>query len=285
MFFERASNTIFTGSYDGVICVTAADTGNSFKMSGQDKKGFSNAVHSNKVAGLTMCGGVLLSIGWDDMMRMSNADSGSVAHEISLEGQPSGIASDATLGIAVVVTNKEIALYRGITKLCALSSLSYVPTCVDILRDEEIAVGGEDMKTHIYSISGLSAITPVTEIATRSAVTSLSYAPAGDLLAIGDNGRQIEVYERGTWSGRVTGRWVAHTSRVTCLSWSPDGAYLASGSLDESLYIWNLSKPMTQLHLPYSHMGGVTGVAWLDTDRLVSCGNDHCLVTWTKLRE
>jgi WD repeat-containing protein 1 (actin-interacting protein 1) len=101
------------------------------------------------------------------------------------------------------------------------------------------------------------------------------------LLAIGDTGRQVEVYERGTWNVRVKGKWVFHTSKITTLSWSPDNLHLASGSLDENIFIWCLEKPMSKHQFPFSHPGGVTGVDWLANDQIVSVGNDHTIVTWT----
>ena len=52
---------------------------------------------------------------------------------------------------------------------------------------------------------------------------------AGDVLAIGDSGRQVEVYERGSWAPKIKGKWVFHTSKITALDWSPSGTYLASG--------------------------------------------------------
>ena len=119
--------------------------------------------------------------------------------------------------------------------------LSYAATCVAIFGESEIAVGGDDMKTHIYSIAD-NTFSVITAIETRSAVSCVSYNPTGEFLAIGDNGRQVEVYERSTWSAKVKGRWVFHTSKITCMAWAPNGKSLASGSFDESIIIWNLDK-------------------------------------------
>ena len=142
---------------------------------------------------------------------------------------------------------------------------------------EEIAVGGDDNKTHIYKVNG-STLEVVTTIETRSAVSALDYS-CDNKLAIGDAGRQVEIYERGTWTAIIKGKWVFHTSRITSLAWSPSGAQLASGSLDESIIIWNLANPTTKTQYSFAHVGGISGLAWYK-DSIVSCGGDHTVLTW-----
>ena len=100
------------------------------------------------------------------------------------------------------------------------------------------------------------------------------------MLAIGDAGRQVELYTRGSWEVKIKGKWVFHTSKISCLSWSPNGAYLVSGSQDESLIVWCCADPMKKLQIPFAHMSGVTGVAWTGEDGLVSTGSDHVIATW-----
>lgn len=106
--------------------------------------------------------------------------------------------------------------FRGHDKVGSLGGLSYTGVSVAILGDEELAVGGDDSKTHIYTIADAGAsLAESATVETRSPVTALSYSPAGDVLAIGDNGRQVEVYERGSWAVRIKGKWVFHTSKIT----------------------------------------------------------------------
>lgn len=143
----------------------------------------------------------------------------------------------------------------------------------------EIAVGGDDNKTHVYSVAD-GVLSEVTVIETRSAVTAVAYHPNNQVLAIGDKGRQIEVYERGSWSAAVKGKWVFHTSQITCLAWSPDGRHLASGSVDANIFLWDFENPSAKLQLPFAHTGGVLGVDWLADGRMVSVGNDNCINIW-----
>lgn len=289
MHYDHPSGLLYTGSFDGVICVRSLPTSTStwdpnycHRLTGPDKKSVCGAVHSGKVTGLAVSNGVLASVGWDDNLRLSDATTHLTTQNIGLVGQPCGIATaSGDSGIVAVATLKELGLFRGVTKVLSIDRLEYEPVCIAILDDLELAVGGNDNKTHIYAIgSGISSLTEVTSIPTRAAITAVGYSPLKDLLAIGDSGRQVEVYERPSWSPRIKDKWAAHTSRVNCLAWSPNGAFLATGSLDESIIVWSLANPSTQIQIPFCHVSGVTGLAWTADDKLVSTGNDHCIVLW-----
>mmetsp|Transcript_25474 Transcript_25474/g.37581 ORF Transcript_25474/g.37581 Transcript_25474/m.37581 type:complete len:625 (+) Transcript_25474:69-1943(+) len=278
MTVDRERGMLYTGSYDGVVCATDLTNGICNRLLGTDKRNVSGAAHGGMLTGLAVSGDSLLSIGWDDTIRTANLSSGSYVKSSATNGQPCGICSTSA-GLVALATLSEVVIYNGDEKVAAVGNLSYNPTCVSLLGGDEVAVGGSDNKTHVYSIAD-GALTEIATIETRSKVSAVAYSPLGDALAIGDEGRQVEVYERGTWEARVKGRWVFHTSKITCLAWSPSGNLLASGSLDENIYVWNCSNPQTKQHLPFSHMSGVTGVGWLNEERLISCGNDHVIVWW-----
>jgi WD repeat-containing protein 1 (actin-interacting protein 1) len=279
-------NVLYTASSDGVVCyrslsATSADSLQSTKVLSADKKAIAGNAHTGKVTGLVVSGESLYSVGWDDKLRTANISNHAYHSDQALNGQPVCMIRNNSSDLVVIVTTNEVAFYRNGEKLSAtaVSTLGYSPQSAALLGEEELALGGSDFKTHIYNIAGLS-LTEVTTVETRSAVTSLAYNPTGDLLAIGDAGRQVEVYERGSWTAKVKGKWVYHTSKITSLSWSPSGNYLASGSVDESIIIWNLNSPLQKLQLSFTHVGGVTGIDWLGEDRLASGGQDGTVVLW-----
>lgn len=282
-FINRTSKSLYTGSFDGVVCVRNLDgAGDAVKIKGTDPRIVSNGAHAGKVVGMSVVTGDLVSVGWDDKMRFGNRTQRAYQSEVPLVGQPVTMANcTPATDLILIVTTEEVALYRGQEKLGSTSNaeLGFTPKCGALWQESEVALGGSDFKTHIYQLNGAS-LTPVTTIETRSAVSALAYSPNGDTLAIGDEGRQVEIYDRTSWTAVVKGKWVFHTSKITCLSWSPKGKYLASGGLDENIIVWNMADVMNKVQIPFAHMGGVTGVGWLDIGKLVSVGNDHATVTW-----
>ncbi|RYH32067.1 WD40 repeat domain-containing protein [archaeon] len=282
---DRASQTVYSGSADGVVCVRGLESGPTYldaaKLIGQDKKHLPAGGHGGKIVGVVVDGDNVVSAGWDDKLRIASATTKQYHSEAALNGQPSWLAKSATSDLVVVVTTAEVALFRGTTKTATLvvSTFPWTPTCAALLGEEEVAIGGTDNKTRIYSIAG-STFVERHIVETRSAVSVVSYSPGGTLLAIGDAGRQVEVYERGSWVAKVKGLWVFHTSKITALAWSPSGNLLASGSLDENIFIWNINNTSVKTQIAFSHTGGVSGLDWTADNKLISVGNDGVLASW-----
>lgn len=281
---DITTDMIYTGSLEGVVIARDLSGDNiGMKLVGVDKKNPAGAAHNGKVIGITVIDDLIISAGWDDTLRFASASTRSYMGDVALLGQPVSLTRSLNSELLLVITLQEIAIFRGQEKVLALpvASLKYTPTCGCMLGDEEVAIGGSDSKTHVYRVTpGFATLEGIAVIETRTAVSAVSYSPTGDALAIGDAGRQVEVYERGTWSARIKGKWVYHTSKITCLAWAPSGMFLASGSLDENIYVWNVAKPLSKVHIPLTHMGGVTALQWSSEEKLISTGNDHTTLIW-----
>lgn len=279
LHYDRRDQVLFTSSFDGVIMARNLQTGWSRRIEGTNKKTTNGSVHQGKVSGLAVTGDSLMSVGWDDKIRWGTVSSWSSVEESSLNSQPvaMAVAAHAT-NIVAILTLKELIVYSNQVESCRCS-LDFQPSsALAISADgQEIAVGGEDCRVRILGPQ-LDQKYVITE--GRHVPTALAYSSCGRYLAVGDAGRVLDVYQRDDWSSLVRGKWVFHTSKITTLVWSPNNRYVASGSLDENIFIWDIQSPMEKVQIPFAHNGGVTGVEWLDSQRLVSVGNDHCVVTW-----
>lgn len=176
---NRTTGVVYTGSTDGVICCTDASTGISTRMTGPSSlKSVCGGIHSGKVVGLAVCNDTqLLSVGWDDKLRSAALETNEFSMEAGCAGQPSSVACAGDL--TVVASGNDVGLFvsQGSQRIGGLSNLSYLPTCVSIVADgSEIAVGGDDNKTHIYSIAD-GVLTESGVIETRSCVTAVAYHP------------------------------------------------------------------------------------------------------------
>ena len=107
-------------------------------------------------------------------------------------------------------------------------------------------------------------------------ITTVRLSPDGNLIASGDSGRDIKVWEIGKNEPLVTRRWMAHQSSVSTISWSPDGRRLVSGALDGNMVVWNLDSTREIHERPQIHPGGVYCVEWHENNVVYSCGDDAC---------
>lgn len=71
-----------------------------------------------------------------------------------------------------------------------------------------------------------------------SNMLTLAVSPDGRILATGDEGRHLRLWELPT--GRELAAWPAHEAAVTALAFDPDGATLVSGARDGTMKLWNL---------------------------------------------
>ena len=113
---------------------------------------------------------------------------------------------------------------------------SYGVTCVSFKPDNpNIVVSSsydQTIKTwHITSGSCLSTLS------VDNAVTSLSYAPSGDILAVGDFGGNIHFFNAKGEKALSPVR--GHSDVVASVCFSSDGKKLTSGSADATARNWN----------------------------------------------
>jgi len=278
-----------TGGSDGLV-LKWNGSGVAEKVLGPDKT--TRTTHAGKVVGVFSGGsggGGIASVGFDDKVRFSNQATLLASDEFALDGQPACACSSQGPGglVAVATSASTLHFFRdGAALLSEPVKLPGVPLCLCLSADEsEVVVGGVGNALLVFALD-LSAqegaqLTQVKSVeGHRGQVGCVAYSPDGTLLAAGDANREIKVWDRSTWETKVSGKWVFHTSAVTCLAWSPDGAHVSSGSFDQSVFVWCLASPMKKVQIKFAHKMGVTAVAYLDEQKLVTAGNDGTVVVW-----
>ncbi|CAK4074913.1 unnamed protein product [Aphanomyces euteiches] len=273
--------TIVTGSYDGAVVAWKGSNGH--RLDG--------AVHTAKVTSIDVHKGLVASGGWDDVVRFGSLAEATYSGSVGLNGaQPSDVAlathSASGTILCAVGTNKGVKLIADGQLAFESPNFAWTPTSVAISPSgTTVAVGGdEDRLIHIFQVvqngSGFTLEETATYAGHSGALTCLSFSPDGTLLAAGDSGREVRIWDVATGTARVAGQWVHHTTRVTTLAWSPSGTHVATGSLDEHIFVWSVEKPANRFKFEYTHKDGVMGVKFMADDHLISVGNDSSVHTW-----
>ncbi|TGZ84517.1 WD repeat-containing protein-like protein 1 [Ascodesmis nigricans] len=268
------SNTIVTGSFDGRICRWTSD-GTATAIDGTS--------HTNSVIGFAASDKSILSAGWDDTIRSLDPSAAAfTSSPIPTDSQPKGIATlDSS---TVVLTANDLRIYpAGSSTPTVTEKLSFTPTALAVAPAiSHIAVAGQDSKLRIftYSSSGVKLVN--TLAASRTAPTSLSYSTSGQYFAVGEQSGKIVLYETqssGEYAVKTT-RWAFHNARVESIAWNSAGTHVVSGSLDCSLYVYSVDRPVKNAVFRNAHQGGINGVAWEDEKTVVSAGADGAVKRW-----
>ncbi|KAF9422411.1 hypothetical protein BGZ94_008590 [Podila epigama] len=264
--------TFVTGSYDGRVVSWDGSSGEGHPLE--------ESSHSNQVMQVVSSGNQFISAGMDDTVKVTAIES-SKAQDVSIISTgalPRGVSASDDKTI-VVATENEIQIIQGGKKVDSLN-VGYNATSVAInAQGNVVAIGAQDAKVYLMSLDGTKLSALHTLDKNRGAISTLSFNSEGTLLAAGDGAGKIYVYDVATGEAKIH-HWVFHTARVASIAWSPSGKHAASGSLDTNVYVWSTEKPMKKVALLNAHALGVTGVAFVDEDTLLSTGADACVKTW-----
>jgi len=284
-----STGIMYTGDSDGVICMWDLTTGDDITNIQRSEEGeecfdgtFMNRVHKGAITGMVCVEGHLLSIGWDDKLRVTETKN--AQNSIDLEAQPHKIGRGTSF--VVIITVNGLLLLRDNTIISDLIEMSYEPISVCISKNDEIVyIGGNDFNVHMYTVdgSGLNEIKILNGSHTRP-VHALALSNDETKLASADL-RDIYIWNVAEDHAPIIGRsrWCFHQQQINALAWSNDDNVLASCSNDDSIYLWSYKKTTTRIHYAYSHRGGVCGIEFLkNTDEMIllSVGNDGCVNRW-----
>ncbi len=107
-------------------------------------------------------------------------------------------------------------------------------------------------------------------------VQSLEFSPNGNMLASGERGKKVILWEVATGESR---EYIGHTRPVSKLAFSSDGTQLASGSWDKTVRVWNLSTGDSKVL--EGHSGEIAHIAFdYNGEKLVTTCKDHKTLVW-----
>ncbi|KAJ2993301.1 hypothetical protein NUW58_g1884 [Xylaria curta] len=265
-----SNGTLWTGSFDGKVCIWDIASGAGTVVDGQ--------CHTNQVTGFASASGQAYSVGWDDTLRIIDVSANTFAGEApKLSAQPKGVAYAD--GRAYVATVAGVEVYEKGRLLSKLDISDSQPTAI-AAHGSFIAIGTNTKAVRLYKADGSSKLAQISE-ANNSVgqISALAFSKDGSLLAAGNQNGKIYVYKTDGLE-IVTDRWSAHTGRVTSIAWNDAGTQAVSGALDTHIYVWSLAKPGSRVNVLNAHKDGVNGVAWVGENKIATTGGDAAVKIW-----
>ncbi|KAI8394283.1 WD40-repeat-containing domain protein [Radiomyces spectabilis] len=273
-----SDDTLFTGSYDGRVYAwnygSAGDKTMAVHMEGDG--------HSNQVTSIAIKNNTLISAGMDDTVRQGATTDKKYNGKIVTTGSlPRSLATSADNSITVVATGDNMQVYDADMK--KIGQEDTASSVVDVQSNGK-RVFTSDGQNNIRVLDNDNGKLTLNKEIVHGAgnVTVLASHPELNILAVGDNGGRIYLYD--VESGEtVNQKWVFHSGRITALDWSTCGCFLVSSSVDTNIYVWNKDKPFKKVAIKNAHVDVVNSVRFLHkTEQLTiaSVGQDAAVRIW-----
>eukprot|EP00040_Diaphanoeca_grandis_P021126 m.112508 g.112508 ORF g.112508 m.112508 type:complete len:596 (-) comp28197_c0_seq1:85-1872(-) len=236
-----------------------------------------NNHHTNQVQDMVIANDNLVSVAMDDTLRITPVAATTMGSAIKLASQPSTVS---VVGDTICIGSLNHITFADMSGSIKFEHpITYEGTCASLSPSAKQVAVGSNGKFYIYAVEG-DALKETKVIDAPGIHSCVKYSPDGKYVALGNDKRQVLVYDTDTWE-LFQDRWKNHTAKVTCITWSADSAYVATGSLDTNLIVWYMSAKMKKMVIKEAvPKGSVTKVEWIGADQLIACGYDGCVRTF-----
>ncbi|KNE58011.1 hypothetical protein AMAG_04838 [Allomyces macrogynus ATCC 38327] len=283
MAYDATSRNLYTASYDGNVRKWSEED---WSTGAVPVAGASE--HTNQVSQLALSGdrevADVFTVSMDDTSRAVAGATFVDSATVKLPAQPTSVAVTAA-------PTRYVATVDGLVLVGAdgtVAPIAEVPeaSVVAASFDRSLLAVAADKTVRVYNVDTASGVVAAWDspVATcenaRAAVTALAFSPDASLLAVGDAGSKIHVYDVAAGGAVKLHQWVFHTARVTSVSWAADGLHAVSTSLDTSVIVWSVERPMKHVIIRNAHTEAATAAAFVDADVVVSAGNDSAIKHW-----
>jgi len=269
VIYDRKTNFFYSCASDSVIIQWEYGTSKNKLVQGKvDKKSFN---------GLAVCGKEIVTTSVDGNLYFISTDKFFFEGDaIKLQGSPAEVIVSQDSETVLVACHNGIQIIHG-KKATGFTQTKYEPTCLCFFGDQ-VLVGGSDKKIRIYDVKKDGLVeSKVLEDQHKSKLTNIKVSPDGKLIASGDAGREIIVWDASNFTVKYN-QLTFHTSSITDMAWSPDSTHLVSGSIDGNIIIWDF--PAGKRIQTSAHRAGTKSVAFINSNTVLSAGGDFRIRSW-----
>lgn len=137
----------------------------------------------------------MYTCGIDDSLRQFNIESNSYTdYLVKLNCQPRGLAILREDNLFILACINELTIIQD-KRIVFVLPIKYEANCISInANTREIAVGGDDQKTHIYTLNNTELQLKI-ELDHLGSVTDCCYSPNNKYLVACDSHRKVTVYD------------------------------------------------------------------------------------------
>ena len=241
------------------------------------------AASSGPIPGGIQLGGITLSGGSDNTIRIWDIESSKLIHSISGYGSdfPSlafgstsnelilaGGSGDNTIKLWDVKTWREVRVIPGHSGW--IDVVAFAPS------GAILASGSSDETIKIWDVKAGHEL--ITLPGHKGLVDSIAFSADGAILASGCGDNTIRLWDVKT--GQLLHTLSGHTDSVRAVAFSSSGQILASGSNDKTIKLWHL-ETKKELRTLYGHSKEVQSVAFMPNRSVLASGSwDNTIRLW-----